>query len=393
MLVAGAAGTPVLTALAGLAWAARARRRVARLERLMPPSAVHATTRQVVKPTPPELLVDRGTGADYETRLGTLDGYTSPNDRFFVRSHSPTPRIDAASWRLRLEGTGLRRPLTLDYEALRSMPQTTVVRTIECAGNGRHMFKEVFGVSADGAQYRMGMIGVAEWRGVRLRDLLERAGVTRAARDVMPEGLDDRRMRRPMPLAKALEDDTLLALEMNGETLPADHGFPARVVVSGWIGAACTKWVGRIEVSEEPLRSPWNTVEYVLVGPHYRARLPALGPVVTEAPVRSVLDLDWPAELPAGPTIVHGRASAGESRVREVTYRIDDGPWRAAELFGPRHDRAWVRWRFRWEATPGTHAIRTRATDERGRSQPESVPWNHYGYSYNAVAAHPVVVR
>ena len=191
------------------------------------------------------------------------------------------------------------------------MPQVTLTRAIECAGNGRRFFKEAFGVEAEGGQWRIGAMGVAEWTGVRLRDLLERASVTDSAVDVMPEGLDDHRVRRPMPLAKALRDDTLVALKMNGEPLPPDHGFPARLIVSGWAGVASIKWIGRIEVSAQPLYSPWNTIEYVLVGPRYPMRI-RRSALITEMPVMSVIDLDWPARIPPGATVIRGRSFAGE---------------------------------------------------------------------------------
>ncbi len=208
----------------------------------------------------------------------------------------------------------------------------------------------------------------------------------------MPEGLDDHKVSRPMPLAKALKQDTLLVLKMNGETLPVDHGFPVRVLVSGWVGTASIKWVGRIQVSEESLYSPYNTMEYVMVGPRYPMQFPAMGPPITEMPVKSVLDLDWPAKVGTDTEIIHGRSSAGEGKVRDVDYSIDKGPWLSAELLPPNNEGAWVRWQFRWRPTLGHHEIRVRATDEQGRSQPPAVPWNHHGYLYHAIVAHPVTV-
>lgn len=364
------------------------------LAELMPPPPMHATAPQVVQDVPRTFFADRGTGCDFETRLATLDGeYLTPNDRFFLRSHSPTPRIDVADWRLAVGGSAVRRPFELTYDDLLGMEQVSVTRAIVCAGNGRRMFKDVFGVEGEGAQWRTGAVGVAEWTGVRLRDVLARADLAADARDVMPVGLDEHQGRRPMPVAKAMAADTLLALRMNGDPLPADHGFPARLVVTGWPGAACIKWVGRIEVATEPLYSPWNTIEYVLVGPDYPTGDPELGPPITEMPVMSVLELDWPATLPAGEHVLRGRSYAGEGRVRDVVYRVDEGPWLPAELVPPNIEGAWVRWQFPWVADSGEHHIRVRATDERGRTQPDSVPWNHHGYTFHAVAAHPVVVQ
>lgn len=353
---------------------------------------IHATFKQVVKPTPDTLLVARGTGSDFETRLAMLDTYLVPNDRFYIRSHSPTPRIDVSTWRLAINGSGVRKPIEFTYDEICGMPQITLTRVIECAGNGRRFFKEAFGVEAEGTQWRTGAIGAAEWTGVRLRDLLDRAGLTDRARDVMPEGLDDHRVSRPMPLSKALRDDTILAVKMNGEALPPDHGFPARVLVSGWLGTASIKWVGRIQVGEEPLYSPYNTVEYVMIGPSYPTQDVALGPPITEMPVMSVIDLDWPARIDPGAVVIRGRSFAGEGKVRTVRYNLDDGPWREAELLSPNIEGSWVRWQFEWSAEPGHHEIRVRATDENGRSQPNSVPWNHHGCLYNAVVAHPVQV-
>ncbi len=367
-------------------------RRVSRLEHLMPPAPVHATSKQVIKPTPDTLFADRGSGSNFETRLATLTDDLTPNDRFFIRSHSPTPTIDVTTWRLAIEGDGVRTPVELSYADLTAMPQVTVTRVIECAGNGRRFFKETFGVEGEGDQWRTGAIGAAAWTGVRLRDVLDRAGLTDGARDVMPEGLDNRHVRRPMPLHKALRDDTLLVLKMNGETLPPDHGFPVRALVPGWTGTASIKWIGRIVVSEKPLHSPWNTVEYVLVGPHYPAEGIALGPPVTEMPVMSMLDLDWPARLPPGRHTIRGRAFAGEGSVRAVSYSIDDGAWQQATLLDPDIAGSWRRWAFTWDADPGEHGIRIRATDAHGRSQPDQVPWNHHGYLFNAVVAHPVQI-
>jgi DMSO/TMAO reductase YedYZ molybdopterin-dependent catalytic subunit len=353
----------------------------------------HTTFPAVRKPVPRELLVDRGTGTDFETRLATVDDYLTPVDRFYVRSHSPTPNIDADIWRLRVDGSGVSREVEYSYADLQAMPQVTVVKAIECAGNGRRFFKEAFGKEAEGVQWRLGAIGVAEWRGVRLRDLLEPAGLVEGARDVMPEGLDDHRGRRPMPLAKALTADTILALEMNGEPLPPDHGFPARVVVPGWLGTASIKWVGRIQVATEALHAPWNTEEYVLAGPDYPVEEPADGVPITEMPVVSILALDWPATLPTGQHRISGYAYAGEGTVAGVTVSIDNGPWQSADLHEPNLPGAGVRFSFAWDAAPGYHELRVRARDEHGNEQPDTVPWNDKGCNYNAVVAHPVNVR
>jgi DMSO/TMAO reductase YedYZ molybdopterin-dependent catalytic subunit len=356
-----------------------------------PPS--HTTFPAVRKPVPRDLLADRGTGTDFETRLATVEDYLTPIDRFYLRSHSPTPDIDVGTWRLQVHGSGVFREVEYSYPDLQAMPQVSVVKALECAGNGRRFFKETFGREAEGVQWRLGAIGVAEWTGVRLRDLLEPAGLRGDARDVMPVGLDDHGGRRPMPVAKALAEDTILALRMNGEPLPPDHGFPARVIVPGWLGTASIKWVGHIQVAIEALHVPWNTEEYILAGPDYPVQEPAHGMPITEMPVVSMLALDWPATLPAGRQTIRGMAYAGEGTVAGVALSLDDGPWQPADLHDPNLPGAGARFSFSWDAAPGHHQIRVRARDQLGREQPDTVPWNDKGCNYNAVVAHPVNVR
>jgi DMSO/TMAO reductase YedYZ molybdopterin-dependent catalytic subunit len=357
-------------------------------------AAAASRSRKVVKPTPRELMEDPGTGLDYGTRPDRMPGYLTPIDRFYIRSHAPTPRLDAASWLLRVGGSGVGEPVTYTYDDLwHRFPLVSVISTMECAGNRRVLFGEAYGRRFEGTQWGRGAIGTAEWTGVRLRDLLEPAGITGAASEVMPEALDELRARRPMPLAKALADDTLVALAMNGEVLPPDHGYPARVVVSGWLGAASIKWVGRIDVSEQPLHVPWNTEDYVLIGPHHRPQGPSKGSPITAIPVASLVELPWPARLQPQPQVIRGRAFAGENRVAAVEYRIDEDPWKEAAVAPPAIPSAWVRWQFHWDPAPGDHVIRVRATDDRGRTQPDTVPWNDLGYCYNAVLPHPVRVQ
>jgi DMSO/TMAO reductase YedYZ molybdopterin-dependent catalytic subunit len=338
-------------------------------------------------------MIDTGTGLDFETRLDRLPGYLTPVDRFFIRNHAPTPVLDAHSWRLHIDGDGVEEPITYTYAELWDFPLVSVIRTMMCAGIFRNHFGEAYGRTFEGTPWGRGAASTAEWTGVRLRDLLAPAGVTAEAREVMPEGLDEIRGRRPMPLSKALADDTVLALAMNGDVLPVDHGYPARVVAPGWLGAASIKWVGRIEVSKEPLHVPWNTEDYVLIGPSNPVPEPALGTPITEIPAESMIELPWPATLPPGRQVIRGRAYAGEHRVERVDCRVDDGSWQETTLLSPNIAAVWVRWQFAWDAEPGDHLLRVRATDNRGHTQPDTVPWNDLGYLYNAVVAHPVHIE
>lgn len=341
----------------------------------------------IVKPVPATDFTIHGTNA--ETRWEALrdTGSLTPIPKFFVRNHTSTPLLDAATWRLRIHGDGVRRPLSLSLADLRALPSCSVEALIECAGNGRSFFTSQQGQPVSGTPWRLGAVGNARWRGVSLGLLLRRAGVRPCAVDVLPVGLDAEyvtggvnlgRVRRPLPVAKAL-DDVLVAYEMNDEPLPVDHGFPARLVVPGWIGIASIKWLGSVEVSTSPLSSPWDTQLYRLLGPAY----PAEGTLVTTQVTKSAFELAWDAVLPAGRQVLTGR-SWSPNGVRRVEVSTDGRTWRRAT---PVSRGAWTRWRVSWDATPGTHVLRVRADD-----QPDESVFNAQGYLFGAVVKHPVTV-
>jgi DMSO/TMAO reductase YedYZ molybdopterin-dependent catalytic subunit len=343
-----------------------------------------------VKPLPPEIFIDHG--INQETRLETLRGYLTPASHFFVRNHSATPAVDLATWRLRVEGNAVERPLELTFDELLRLPSRSVICFVECAGNGRVFFKEQLGRVASGTQWRLGAIGMAEWTGVPLAAVLAEARVRpdtpRDLLNVLIEGLDSVKVNRPISLAKALEEDTLLAYAMNGEPLPADHGFPVRAIVPGWVGINNIKWVGRIEVRDRTIDVPTTTATYVLEGPDYPTKVP-----LRLQTLKSALALPWPATLRAGRHRLRGLAWSPTGRIARVEVSVDRGAsWQPAALREPNLPRAWVRWEFEWEARPGDHVLMTRATDERGETQPATLPWNRQGYGYNAVVPHPVRV-
>ena len=341
----------------------------------------------ILKPTPDSLFMARGTNAEMRWSAMRGQGYLTPIDRFFVRNHTSTPRIDVSTWRLHVHGTGVERELSLSYDDLVALPQVSVTRFIECAGNGRSLFGTQQGQAAAGTAWTLGAVGVAEWTGIRLSTVLERAGLRPSALDVMPVGLDDQQVRRPVPLEKALADDTLIVLGMNGHTLPPDHGFPARILVPGWVGVANIKWVGSIEVSETPLTSPWNTTSYRLFGPAYPD-----SPLVTTQVVKSALEQPLPAPLRPGRTELTGRSWSGHGRISRLEISVDGGPWRDARLGRRNEPQAWRTWSASWVAKPGDHVVRVRATDEHGNAQPDTVPFNEQGYLFGAVVDHPVTV-
>jgi DMSO/TMAO reductase YedYZ molybdopterin-dependent catalytic subunit len=352
----------------------------------------------IVKPLPPELFTVLGTNAEtkFEALRGT--GFHTPVDRFFVRNHTSTPVLDAAGWRLRLHGAGLHREVELSLADLRRLPAVTLDAAIECAGNGRSFYTTQQGETVTGTAWTLGAIGVGRWRGVRLGTVLRRAGLRRTAVDVLPAGLDPHYVdkgvdlgpvRRPLPLAKAL-DDALLAYELDGEPLPPDHGHPVRLVVPGWIGIASVKWVGDIEVSDRPLVSPWNTQFYRFFGPGF----PAEGSApLTRQVVKSAFELPLPAVLPAGRvTTLTGRSWSGHGRIRTVRVSVDGGAtWRRPRL--RRRGTAWTQWELPWRPPgPGSYELLVRATDETGRSQPDRARYNTLGYLFDAVVRHPVTV-
>lgn len=347
----------------------------------------------VIKPTPKELFIDFGSNKEMRWENMYERGYLVPNELFFVRNHTRTPKVDVKTWRLRIEGSGIEKPTDLSYDELLSLPSVSVIRYVECAGNGRSFFEAAYGKKADGTQWKLGAIGVAEWTGVPLREVLDRAGLKKGARDVMPEGSDDLKVRRPMSLAKALEPDTLLVYAMNGQPLPPDHGFPVRALVPGWIGIANIKWVGRIEVSEKPLFSSWNTDTYVLIGPDYKPEPPSKGPVLSNQNPKSALELPWDGEVNVLRRLVRGRSWSPFGNIAKVEYSLDTGKsWQPARLREPNVTGAWVRWDFERDLRQGKHTIRVRATDEKGNTQPDKVPFNQQGYLYNAMVDHPLEV-
>jgi DMSO/TMAO reductase YedYZ molybdopterin-dependent catalytic subunit len=385
LLQLGAAALPLAAGIGRLAAPARAATRA---------------TAPIVKPLPPEWFVNYGTNAEMRwDSLGDV-GYAIPNERFFVRDHTATPLIDVSTWRLSIFGTGLRgNGASFSYDQLRALPHRDVVSFVECAGNGRSFFGTQQGAPAPGTQWGLGAVGVARWRGVPLAEVLERAGATKQAVDVMPYGLDATvvsggvdygHVRRPIPIAKAL-DGALLAYEMNGDQLPPDHGFPLRLVVPGWVGVANIKWVGQIEVSSQPLFSLWNTQQYVLQGDAYPDK-----PVLTTQVVKSAWGLARGARLPASTrTRLHGRAWSGTSSIARVDVSIDHGAtWRPAHLHGQNLAGSWVEFDYTFPAQPaGSYELWARATDSAGHAQPATVPFNTGGYLFGAVVRHPVVVQ
>ena len=308
-----------------------------------------------------------------------------------MRNHTATPRIDAATWRLRVFGSGLRDPggVELSYDQLSRLETREITAAIECAGNGRRFFGDQQGTPAPGTQWRLGAIGLARWRGVPLSAVLERAGVRPDAVDVMPEGLDNRvsadgadqgHVRRPLPIAKAL-DDALLAFEMNGERAPARPRLPGADRRPG-LDRRRQHQVGRLD--RGLLDAAELALEHQVVP---RAEHPA-GQERVRAAVGRPVDARAAHDRAARPLLVGRRPDP------PVEVSTDGGAsWQRAHVRGPNRPYGWARWTFPWRSpAPGAHQLLARATDRDGLTQPDTVPFNENGYQFWAVVRHPVRV-
>jgi len=335
-------------------------------------------------------------GKSLEARLDLMPGLVTPASHFFVRNNSTSCDVDAGSWRLWVEGDGVRNPVLYSMAALRSLPRRTLTAYLECAGNHRAMFDRVQGRAAEGTQWGTGGVGNGEWTGVALRDVLDFAGIRPDAVSVLLIGLDtespEEGFRRVLPMGKARHPDTLLAYALNGEPLPRDHGFPLRAVVPGWVGASHVKWLDRIVVSREQLWTRNNTTSYVLIGDDYPPEGEALGQPVTRQTVKSALALPWPAELESGAQTLHGFAQSPDGPIVRVEWSDDGGStWQDAQVEATGR-YSWARFEFAWEPRPGEYTVMTRATDSAGATQPDRVPFNQKGYLFNQPVPHPIRV-
>lgn len=323
------------------------------------------TVQQKVLSTTPE---------NRETPLTEVLSWVTPNKWFFVRSHYETPTIDINSWRLAISGC-VETPLDLTWDQIETMPRRSVFATMECAGNGRSFLKQ----HVEGVQWTAGAVGHAEWSGIPLRYLLERARLNRDANEIVFYGADagvehgasePQPFARSLPMEKALHPDTLLATRMNGELLEPSHGYPLRLIVPGWYGIANVKWLTRIGAVAEPFKGYFQTVKYTI---QHRTGGGTRTDIVGPMPVKS--EILRPVEgdvLGVGGNRVFGMAWAGEHAVAGVEVSVDGGfNWQRAELQGIRAPFSWTAWEYLWEAAgPGDYSIMSRAISASGEVQP-----------------------
>ena len=328
---------------------------------------------------------------DLETPLRYFDQWLTPNDVFFVRQHLPRPAINEATFQLSLGGK-VSRQTKLSLADLRKLPQHTVPAVLECTGNGRGFFRP----RVPGIQWGRGAIGNAEWSGPKLGDVLRLAGADLNSSYVTVNGADTGIAKTPdfirsLPMRKALDAATLLALKMNGETLPALHGFPVRLVVPGWDGTSWVKWVNSIAVADEPDRGFFMDPAYrfpkhpLLPGaPVNRADLEVIEGMPVKSYITGHSDGD---KVPFAPVTLRGIAWAGEERITKVEVSTDSGvTWTEARLSPQDLPFTWRLWTVEWKPSqPGYYTVLSRATDSAGRVQPLVATWNPSGYLFNAV--------
>ena len=357
-------------------------------------------------PGKPGLRVLNDRPLNAETPAHLLDDEITPASRLFVRNNGIVPEdLDPATWSLRVHGESCERDTNFTIEELRSRFDThTYALQLECGGNGRSEFRP----RASGNQWTTGAVGCPEWTGVRLADVLEACGVQAdavyvayRARDKHLSGdLSKEPISRGVPIAKAMEAESLIAFEMNGEPIPPLHGAPLRMVIGGWPGSASGKWLSEILVRDRVHDGA------KMGGKSYRVPCNPVAPgstvddenmcIINSMPVKSLITSPKSGgEVKAGKAFeIRGHAWAGDLEVAEVAVSVDFGAtWQTTQLKPPRNRLAWQR--FSTEVTlpeSGYYEVWAKATDEQGRSQPMLLPgWNPKGYLNNA--AHRIALR
>jgi DMSO/TMAO reductase YedYZ molybdopterin-dependent catalytic subunit len=331
-------------------------------------------------------LLPLGDGLNFSTPLAQVSGTIVPNALFFLRSNYPPPAIEPAVWRVRIDGR-VQRPLNLSLAELQSLPNDSREVWLECAGNSRRRFNP----AGEGNQWDEQAVSNAEFTGVSLSTVLDHVGLQDDALEVVATGGDSTAFVRSLPLDVALRPEIMLAWEMNGQPIPAPNGGPARLVVPGWAGVASVKWPVHLEVVKTPFRGYYHNERYIMADAHGHVSAP-----VREMPVKSVIA--WPAEgqiVVRGAHTVFGFAWSGLGQITQVEVSTDgQRTWSAARLVPGEGPLAWRRWEFQWTATAdGPATIAARATDTAGNLQPQTVPWNKFGYLMNAIATRSVTVQ
>ncbi|HEY8290466.1 MAG TPA: molybdopterin-dependent oxidoreductase [Acetobacteraceae bacterium] len=382
----GAAGLAGRTALAG---------EVAGLSPMLP-AGTREEARWSTLPGKQRLIQLADRPPNYEAPIGTFREAITPNDKFFVRYHlAGVPDMKGLEdWSLSVDGDAANGPATLTMDDLRAMPQAEVNAVCQCSGSRRGLSNP----HVAGVQWGYGAMGCATFHGPRLRDVLAKAGVKSDAVEIWLDGADGPVLpttpdfRKSLPMDKAMADDTIVAIQMNGAPLPLLNGYPARVIVPGWTATYWMKHVNGVHISSKPLDNFWMAKAY---------RVPAnMFPVdhpfatqdnsqswpITEMVVNTVIaePLDGARVQRSGFT-VKGVAWDRGSGIGRVEVSLDDGhTWQEALL-----DRDLGKYAFRSFSLasgllrPGTRVISARATSNAGEQQVQTLKWNPAGYHNN----------
>jgi len=343
-----------------------------------------------------------------EFPFATLDSFITPNEKFYVRNHFAQPKVEVGSWRLKVEGA-VERPLEMTLEELRKLPARTVTATLECAGNARALLLP----KVKGVPWQLGAVGNAQWTGVPLGAVLERAGLRDSAVEVVLEGADSGEITaetrpagaipfaRSLPLVKARAPEVLLAYQMNAVDLPPAHGFPLRAIVPGWYGVASIKWLRRLVITDRPFNGFFQSFDYSYF--QVANGLPRVVPI-TELQVKSQIARPAAGEVikPDANYRIYGAAWTGESEIAKVEVSTDGGKrWTEARLLGDkgrsgrpaRH--AWCLWDYQWHTPEAASEgrIMARATDARGQVQPLERDGNRRNYMVSHVLPVDVIIR
>ncbi len=323
----------------------------------------------------------------------------TPVGLHYLLTHYDIPSIDAARWRLQVDGR-VRHPLALSLEELRSMPSVSAAVTMECAGNGRALLEP----RPAGQPWLFEAVGTGAWGGVPLRAVLEAAGLLEDAVEIVFDGADrgieggvEQSFQRSLPIADAISPEVMLAYELNGAALPPQHGYPLRLVVPGWYGMTNVKWLTHLTVTSAPFGGYQQAHSYRL-----RQAEGEEGEPLRRIAVRSLMVppgipdfLTRSRTLAPGSVTLDGRAWSGSGAIESVQVSADGGAsWDRATLERAElGEWAWQGWHYRWSAQPGEHELCSRATDEAGNEQPLEAEWNLGGYANNAVQRLRVLVR
>jgi len=341
------------------------------------------------------MVMHRAHPLNCETSLAALvGGVVMPNARFYMRNNFGMPNLDAEAFTLTIGGL-VERPQRFTVRDLHNMRSKTQVVTLECAGNGRAFFDR----PTEGERWGLGAVSTAEWTGVPLSEILDRAGVRPGATEVLFRGADGGtvdnlaapiRFERSLAIDDARDEDVLLAYAMNGTPLPVEHGYPLRLIVPRWYAVASVKWLKEIELIDRPFRGHYQGDKYRY---EWERNGRTLSEPVTLQRVRSLITEPAPhAEVQPGEVAIRGVAWSGAARIARVDVSVNGGDWQEARLVSERNRSSWQWWELitRVEQS-GDLVLRSRATDLAGRVQPERAEWNRLGYGNNAI--HEVPLR